>query len=151
MKQPARRQVPWSAPPRGPTLDVMLASHGFQERAGRAGLEFQARFFQAVLGRFPENAEALAELGHALTRLERYEEGLAVDRQLVGLVPENETAHYNLACSLALCGHEQQALDSLEEAVRLGYGDVHHLLADEALRSLRTEPRFRAIAETLQG
>ena len=127
----------------------MLASNGFEERAGQAGLEFQARFYRAVLGRYPDNTEALAELGHALTRLERFEEGLAVDRQLIELVPDNETAHYNLACSLALCSRPQEALDVLEQAVRLGYEDLHHLLADDDLRSLRNEPRFRAIAAAL--
>ncbi len=122
----------------------------FLRRAGRAGLEFEARFFDTVVRRCPENAEALAELGQALTRLERFEEGLEVDRQLVRLVPENEIAHYNLACSLTLCGQLDASMDALEAAIDLGYEDVDHLLTDEDLRALREEPRFRELVARLR-
>jgi tetratricopeptide (TPR) repeat protein len=122
----------------------------FLERAGRVGLEFEARFYDAVVQRTPGNTEALAELAHALTRLERFEEGLEVDRQLVRLVPENETAHYNLACSLALCRQPREALDALQTAVVLGYEDVGHLLADGDLLSLHAEPRFQELVERLR-
>lgn len=126
-------------------------SERFLERASRAGLEFEARFYGAVVRRSPSNAEALAELGHALTRLERFEEGLEVDRRLVQLVPENETAHYNLACSLSLCGRADDAIDALEQAVELGYRDLAHLLGDPDLTALHGEPRFRALLERLRG
>jgi Flp pilus assembly protein TadD len=121
-----------------------------EQRVAHAGLEFQARFFGVVAQRYPRDPEALSELGHALTRLQRYEEGLAVDRQLVRMVPENETAHYNLACSLALCGRTDEALDTLAEAMRLGYDDLGHLLTDDDLTSLREEPRFRELTARIR-
>ena len=121
----------------------------FLARAERIGLEFEARFYGEVLRHTPTHVEALAELGQVLTRLERYEEGLEVDRRLVELVPENPTAHYNLACSYALCGRREEALDALETAERLGYADRGHLLADEDLASLRSEPRFQALVARL--
>ena len=123
----------------------------FLERAGRVGLEFEARFYAAVARRTPENTEALSELAHVLTRLERFEEGLQIDRLLVRLAPENETAHYNLACSLALCQQPAEALDALETAVVLGYEDVGHLLADGDLVSLHQEPRFQDLVARLRG
>lgn len=122
----------------------------FRERAGREGLEFEARFYGAVVQRAPSNTEALAELGHALTRLKRFREGLEVDRRLVQLVPENETAHYNLACSLALCERPAEAISALETAVVLGYDDASHLMADEDLESLHSEPRFKQLVSRLQ-
>jgi Flp pilus assembly protein TadD len=121
-------------------------------RLARRGLEFLAEFLEIARRHRPENVEALAELGHVYTRLGRYEDGLAVDRLLVGLVPDHPTVHYNLACSLALCGRAAEALDHLETAVRLGYRDGEHLARDEDLRSLRPEPRFRALlAELAKG
>lgn len=114
-------------------------------------LEFLARFYAAETARHPHNVDALAELGHVYTQQGRYPEGLAVDRRLVRLVPENPTVHYNLACSLALVERPDEALDALEAAVERGYDDVQQLLADGDLTSLREEPRFRELVSRLEG
>lgn len=123
-----------------------------RERTGaaRLGLEFQVAFFEAARRHRPADVEVLAELAHAYTRSGRFREGLAVDRELVRLAPENPTVHYNLACSLALCGEAQAALDALEAAVALGYSDAEHLASDDDLRRLRPEPRFAALLARLE-
>jgi cytochrome c-type biogenesis protein CcmH/NrfG len=115
----------------------------------RLGLQFLAEFLEVARRHRPENLETLAELGHVYTRLGRFTEGLDIDRLLVRLVPDNPTAHYNLACSLALCGEPGPAISALEAAVGLGYDDAAHLAADEDLRSLREDPRFRALLTRL--
>ena len=115
------------------------------------GLHFMAEFLEIARRHRPENVEALAELGHVYTRLGRYQEGLDVDQLLVRLVPDNPTVHYNLACSLALCGEVDEAFDQLEVAVRLGYRDGAHLAEDEDLQSLRPDPRFAALVERLRA
>lgn len=117
----------------------------------KAGLAFLAEFLEIALHHRPENVEALAELGHVYTRLGRLAEGLAVDRRLVHLIPENPTVHYNLACSLALCGEREAALDALEQAIGLGYADPAFLLQDRDLESLRAEPRFDALVRKLRA
>lgn len=129
-------------------LPLDAAAHA---RFETLGLDFLARFYRVEVDRRPGNLEALAELGHVLTRLGRYDEGLAVDREFVRHCPKNSTAHYNLACSLALMERPAEALDALEHSVALGYDDAAHLLADEDLVSLRTEPRFRALVARLDG
>jgi tetratricopeptide (TPR) repeat protein len=126
------------------------SSAALRERIERLGLEFLTEFLEIALRHHPENMEALAELGHVYTRQGRLREGLELDRRLVRLAPDNPTVHYNLACSLALCGEPQDALDALETAVRLGYSDGRFLSEDEDLRSLRAEPRFRALVSALQ-
>ena len=108
-------------------------------------------FLEAELKRHPENVDALAELGQVYTRLGHWEEGLTVDRQLVRLVPESPTVHYNLACSQALLGQAEEAIDSLERAVSLGYDDVGYMQDDEDLASLRLEERFRALIERIRS
>jgi len=113
------------------------------------GLGFLARFYAAETRRHPNNTEALAELGHVLTRLGRHEEGLEVDRQLVRIAPHDATVHYNLACSLALCGRPDAALDALEEAVAKGYDDAPHMQSDPDLASLRGDARFQELAARL--
>ena len=122
-----------------------------RERLDRLGQEFLADFLERATARHPENAEALAELAGVLTRLGRLEEGLAADEKLVGLVPENPTVHYNLACSLALLGRRDSALDALERAIQLGYDDSEHLLEDEDLASLRDQARFQELVIRLGG
>ena len=115
------------------------------------GLDFLREFLEVELTRHPENVDALAELGQIYTRLGRWDDGLAVDRRLVGLLPDNPTAHYNLGCSQALLGREEEALASLEQAVELGYDDPEFMQADDDLASLRERGRFRALLERIRA
>ncbi len=128
----------------------MRLSDRARSRLNDCGLEFLASFLDIEVRRNPRNLDALAELGHALTRLGRHEEGLTVDRRLVRLAPDNSTVHYNLACSLALLGRAGDAVGALQRAVELGYDDAEHLIADEDLADLREEPRFREIVRRLR-
>jgi len=116
----------------------------------RLGLEFLADILAVERARHPSNLEALAELGHVYTRLGRYAQGLEVDRALAQRCPLNPTAHYNLACSLALLGQTAEALDSLEQAADLGYDDPQQMRADDDLESLRGEHRFRELLKRLE-
>jgi Flp pilus assembly protein TadD len=120
-------------------------------RAEALGLEFLVEVYASEVARKPGNVEALSELGHLYTRLGRHAEGLAVDRQVVRLMPEDATAHYNLACSLALTGAADEAFAELELAVELGYDDPDHLAADEDFASLRSDARFAALLERLRS
>jgi len=121
------------------------------QRLDLLGQEFLAEFLGRAVQRQTRNVSALAELGSVLTRLGRFEEGLEVDRRLVELAPGDPTVHYNLACSLALLGQVEPALDTLERAFELGYDDPTHLLEDEDLRGLRGSPRFRALLARLES
>lgn len=132
------------------TQEALEISEALKTRLDRLGLEFLAEVLGIEARERPSNAEALASLGMVLTKLGRYGEGLAVDRRLVELQPEDSTAHYNLACSLALTGECAQALSSLEQAVRHGYDDAEHLESDPDLVSLRAEPRFQGLIASLR-
>lgn len=131
--------------------DPLATDPALARRLERLGLEFQARFHEIALRHRGEDPQLLAELGHALTRLGRYQEGLAVDHRLVRRVPDNPTVHYNLACSLCLCGQREPALEALERAIELGYDDPEHLQADEDLAGLRADARFQGLVARLRG
>ncbi len=118
---------------------------GVAARCDALGLAFLARFFEVGLDRRPDNLEALTELGHVYTKLGRYAEGLAIDRRIVVALPDDPTAHYNLACSCALTGDPDGAFAALDEAVELGYGDVDLLRTDADLAALRADPRFEPL------
>jgi hypothetical protein len=81
-------------------------------------------------------------LGGLYTKVGRIADGLKMDRKLVRLEPDNATAHYNLACSLALCKKRPDALRSLRKAVSLGYDDFDWMKQDPDLDSLKKDPEF---------
>lgn len=108
---------------------------------------FLVEFLESALPAHGQNVEVLSELGELYTRTGRHEDGLAVDLRLVKLIPDNPTAHYNLACSLALTGQTQKALRSLDAALRCGFTDFRLMLEDDDLDSLRNEPEFQAMVD----
>jgi len=129
----------------------MNVSRELHSKLDLLGREFLARVLEVETRRHPENVEALAELGQVYTQLGQWELGLTVDRKLVRLVPDNYTAHYNLACSLALLERADAALEALERAVALGYTDADFLASDPDLASLHQEARFRALLRRLRA
>ena len=80
-------------------------------------LDFEVGFFGSILRRHKSYVEVIEILGGLYTRQGRILEGLKMDRQMVRLCPENSTAHYNLACSLALLKKRGHALNALRKAV----------------------------------
>jgi len=115
-----------------------------------AGLRFQVAVAEEALQARPEDCDLLRFLAHAYTLLGRNEDGLKADRRVVELLPRDPRARYNLACSLALAGRTDEALQALQEAVRLGFEDADLLAQDDDLESLRKNPLFRAIVEALR-
>jgi hypothetical protein len=111
---------------------------------------FEIGFYEAVLRRDPGYAHVIEILGGLYTKTGRISEGLRMDRRLVKLQPDNATAHYNLACSLALCRRKAAALSSIRQAVRLGYRDFEWMAQDPDLDVLKRHPEFLALMEQLK-
>jgi tetratricopeptide (TPR) repeat protein len=112
--------------------------------------DFEMRFFESVLRRDSTYTEVIEILGGLYTRHGRIADGLKMDRKLVKLQPANATAHYNLACSLALLRRKDDALRSLQQAIALGYRDYDWMLQDPDLEDLKTHPNFLPLLEQLK-
>ncbi len=69
----------------------------------------------------------------------------ALCEKAVGILPEDATWRYNLACSRARRGRPREALAELEKAVRLGFTDADQIAADADLAILRRDPAFARI------
>jgi Flp pilus assembly protein TadD len=110
---------------------------------------FEIGFFESVLRRQPRYAEVIEILGGLYTKAGRVADGLRMDRRLVRLRPGDSTAHYNLACSLALSRRKAAALRTLHTAVELGYRDTSWMANDPDLESLRGHPEFQALLERI--
>ena len=111
---------------------------------------FEMAFFESVLHRSPDYSEVIELLGGLYTKHGRIADGLRMDRKLVKLLPSNATAHYNLACSLALSQRKADALRSLHRAIELGYADFDWMSQDPDLDGLKQHPNFLALLNQLK-
>jgi tetratricopeptide (TPR) repeat protein len=112
-------------------------------------LDLEIDLCKSVLQQVPDEIQTLTVLGELYTQRGLYEKGLEVDRKICVLCPTDSTAHYNLACSLALLDYKEEALDTLAQSVELGYSAYKHLKADPDLDNIREHPRFATIAKKL--
>lgn len=99
----------------------------------------------------PQHVDALKALGDAYTKAKRYVDGLAIDKRLLALLPNDPIVRYNLACSYALLNLKDLAFEALERAIDLGYDDFEHLIEDADLAGLRDDPRFDELMRDPDG
>lgn len=103
---------------------------------------FEIGFYESVLRREPQYEQVVELLGGLYTKIGRIADGLRMDRKLVRMQPKNATAHYNLACSLALSERKTDALEILARAIDLGYDDAVWMAKDPDLSCFKGEPAF---------
>ena len=106
-------------------------------------------FYERILKRNPSDVTVVELLGCLYSRKGLLAEGLKMDRRLVRLMPDNPTAHYNLACSLALKRRKADAVKELQKALHLGYSDVDWMREDPDLESLRGYPGYEQLLSQL--
>ncbi|MBN1917949.1 MAG: hypothetical protein JW889_08585 [Verrucomicrobia bacterium] len=106
------------------------------------GLTFEIQFYEALLADDPDFADALVPLAEDYTKAGLYDKGLEADLRLARLRPNDAMVHYNLACSYALTGCKDEALQTLEHAINLGYRDAGFIMKDQDLASLHDDERF---------
>jgi predicted esterase len=70
-------------------------------------------------------------------------------RAMARMRPENARVEYNLACVCARNGDRKEAIDALRRAVAKGFADRTLLATDPDLESLRGEPAFRGILDSI--
>lgn len=121
----------------------LLLPQKTQESIAAIADRCEIELLEVALTQNGEDFEVLARLGELYSRVGRLSEGLALDIRLVGMAPRDPIVHYNLACSLALTRQTDAAITALAEAIRLGYDDLEHLLADADLNSLHSMVEFK--------
>ena len=73
---------------------------------------------------------------------------MQVVQKMTQLEPNEPAGWYNLACLQAVKGDVQPGLESLTNAVRLGFRDVRQLETDVDLKSLRSDAAFEEILKS---
>jgi serine/threonine protein kinase/Tfp pilus assembly protein PilF len=97
----------------------------------------------------PEDSRALNLGAVAAAHQGQRDRGLEWARRALALDPEDSGMLYNTACFFAVQGERDEALDCLEKAVQLGFGLRGWIENDADLVSLRGDPRFQALLETI--
>ncbi len=98
---------------------------------------------------FPEDTRALYMGAAAAISLGDERLGLEWADRISSAHPHETMTLYGVACSYALVGQTDKAIDCMEEAVRFGTIQKKWLEHDPDLRSIRNHPRFKALLERL--
>ena len=106
-------------------------------------IDFEIRFYERILERKGDFVQALIALGDLYTKKGLYEQGLAIDRRLSQLRPEDPYVFYNLACSYSLVNAIDKAASAMRFAITSGYRNFIYLENDSDLVNLRNDPEFR--------
>jgi len=118
--------------------------------AETADMDFEIAFYEAILEQAPNCVDVLMALSNNYTRRGLFEKGLNADQRLCRLRPSDPIIRYNLACSYSLLGQCDDALDTLQQAVCLGYSDLAFIQQDPDLEVVRQDPRYITFLEGLQ-
>lgn len=93
--------------------------------------------------------EAYVNLSTTYLKAKQFDDTYSTLQTLTGKNPTNTHLHYNLACYYSLTGKPQLALDSLKQAISLGYKDINSIQTDPDLDNLRQETSYKEWIETL--
>ena len=107
--------------------------------------EFEIQFFQRIHDRSPDYVDVLRILAELFGRRGQYKKSFQLDRRIVKLTPNHCLAHYNLACSLSMLGHLEEAIAELRLAIQKGYDDFSHLVTDSDLAPLRDHVEYQLL------
>jgi beta-lactamase regulating signal transducer with metallopeptidase domain/tetratricopeptide (TPR) repeat protein len=98
--------------------------------------------------REPRNAEERYDRAYDLYRNDRYEEAANLFRRAGDEGHRPATAYYNAACSWALLGNAEKAMDELQRSINAGWDDFDHIADDSDFDPIRGNPRFRTLLES---
>jgi adenylate cyclase len=99
----------------------------------------------------PADTRALTLGASTLMGIGEEERGREWLERALKLDATNPITFYNASCFESLVGRTDVALDYLQQAVHLGLHNIHWLLNDPDIASLRDHPRFAAILREVEA
>lgn len=135
------------------TTTVVLRNHTFKvsnPMLEKSGADFDIGFYEGVAAGHPNLAECLIYLGNMYTANGMYDKGLAIDKKLSRLRPDDPVVMYNLACSYSLTNDIDMAISALRDAVVLGYDDLTYIEQDEDIDNIRNDQRYWDVISSIK-
>jgi len=122
-----------------------LGRHDEVLEAARQGVKLA----DAHLELNPDDARAWYLSAAALVRLGQIDQALERGRRAFAVDPEDAGVLYNLACTYALAGSNDEAIEHLNKAIQNGFGQREWVENDPALDPIRGDPRYHTILRKL--
>ncbi len=98
---------------------------------------------------YPQDGRALYMAAIIRVHLGEQQRGLKLAERALAADPDEPLVLYNVACTYALTGEAEKAIDCIERAITLGGTWRKWIENDPDLNSLRSHPRFCALLERL--
>lgn len=103
--------------------------------------------YQKITQTNPFNGLYWYRLGFSAMRSQKYEDAIKAWKQATILFQHPSWAWYNLACTYALYNQPEQALQSLDKAIKAGYTDLQAIANDKDLENISRLPRFKILTQ----
>jgi TolB-like protein/Tfp pilus assembly protein PilF len=127
-----------------------LEARGLREEA-REAYQSALAVSERHLDLNPDDARAATMRAVSLCRLGRVKEGLEWADRALTMDPEDAGVRYNAACLFSVAGKVDRALDCLESAIGVGFGNREWLARDPDLDAVRPNPRFQELMARMEG
>ncbi|HUQ20744.1 MAG TPA: protein kinase [Gemmatimonadaceae bacterium] len=116
---------------------------------GKAAYRRQIKLVEQHLELNPDDPRACILGAAASANLRDDERAVELAERARIIDPEDPMLLYNIACTYAPLGKTEESLSALERAVEKGWGDKNWIEHDSDLESIRDNPRFKAIVESM--
>jgi tetratricopeptide (TPR) repeat protein len=129
-------------------LGQVLTALGRKEDA-TAAYRHGADLADAHLELNPEDTRALILAATVNANLGRQERAVGFAERAIAVDRDDPMLLYNVACTFAVLGKGDEALDALEHAVEKGWGDRAWIEHDSDLESIRESPRYKSLMQAM--
>lgn len=129
-----------------PASDFLDALARAEARTAAREWKEAAALWETVVRANPVDGRYWYQLATAYYNAKEHRKAIPAYEKVMELGFANPAhAAYNIACNYALLGEKEQALRWLERAFELRFLNLRHAQTDDALASLRDDPRFREL------
>jgi serine/threonine protein kinase/Flp pilus assembly protein TadD len=129
-------------------LGQALVALGRKEEAAVA-YRHQVHLIDQHLDLNPEDSRALILGATANANIHDVDRAVDFAKRAITVDPDDPMLLYNIACTYAIIGRPDDALDALEHSVEKGWGDPAWIEHDADLDSIRQSPRYKALVQAM--
>lgn len=109
------------------------------------------QMFRTVLELDPQHRKAMQELGLSLHLQGQLDEAIVYHRKVARIREFARLGNYNIGCYHALNAEPNEAFQYLQTAIDLGFDDIGHIETDPDLDSLRFDPRYERLLQSVES
>lgn len=132
-----------------PAQDLKKLRSEAQAAVQAGDYETAAASFKRITEADPKDSQAWHMLGYSLHTRGKLDEALAAHQKAAEFPETAPVAFYNIACVHALKGNVDASFAWLKKSVGAGFDDVQQLDGDDDLKSLRKDPRYAELKDSM--